>query len=132
VHSRGRSVMRLLRKTLLWSLVALLAALAVGAIYQAVATEVDQRAAFPGSGEMVDVGEHRLHMNCLGQGSPTVVLDGGLGYTSVEWSGWVQPEVAKHTRVCAYDRAGMGWSEPGPGAPDATQTADELHALLQG
>jgi pimeloyl-ACP methyl ester carboxylesterase len=124
--------MRLLRKTLLWSLVALLAALAVGAIYQAVATEVDQRAAFPGPGEMVDVGEHRLHMNCLGQGSPTVMLDGGLGYTSVEWSGWVQPEVAKHTRVCAYDLAGMGWSEPGPGAPDATQTADELHALLQG
>ncbi len=43
----------------------------------------------------------------------------------------VQPEVAKHTRVCAYDRAGMGWSEPGSGSPNATQTADELHVLLQ-
>jgi pimeloyl-ACP methyl ester carboxylesterase len=123
--------MRLLRKALLWSLVAFLAVLVIGAIYQAIATEIDQRAAFPGPGVMVDVGEHRLHLNCVGQGSPTVVLDAGLGYTSVEWSGWIQPEVTKHTRVCAYDRAGTGWSEPGPGSPNATQTAGELHALLQ-
>jgi pimeloyl-ACP methyl ester carboxylesterase len=131
VPGSGRSVMRLLRKALLWSLVALLAALVVGAIYQAIATEIDQRSAFPEPGEMVDVGEHRLHLSCVGQGSPTVVLDAGWAYTSVEWSAWVQPEVAKHTRVCAYDRAGMGWSEPEPGPPNFTQTADELHALLQ-
>jgi hypothetical protein len=114
VSSRGRRILRWSRKALLWSLVALLVALVVGAIYQAIATQMDQREAFPGPGEMVDVGEHRLHLNCLGQGSPTVVVDGGWGYTSVEWSGWVQPEVANHTRVCAYDRAGMGWSEPAP------------------
>jgi pimeloyl-ACP methyl ester carboxylesterase len=129
--SRGRSIRRWIRRVLLWSLLALLAALVIGAIYQVIATEIDQRAAFPAPGEMVDVGDHRLHMNCVGQGSPTVVLDAGWGYTSVEWSAWVQPEVAKHTRVCAYDRAGMGWSEPGPGAPDATQTTAELHALLR-
>jgi pimeloyl-ACP methyl ester carboxylesterase len=81
---------------------------------------------------MADVGEHRLHLNCMGQGSSTVVLDAGWGYTSVEWSAWIQPEVAKHTRVCAYDRAGMGWSESEPGPPNATQTAAELHTLLQG
>jgi pimeloyl-ACP methyl ester carboxylesterase len=103
----------------------------LGGSTKAIATEIDQREAFPTPGEMVDVGEHRLHLNCLGQGSPTVVLDGGWGYTSVEWSGWVQPEVANHTRVCAYDRPGMGWSEPEPGAPDATQTTAELHTLLQ-
>jgi hypothetical protein len=62
-----------------WSLVALLVALSVGAIYQAIATEIDQRAAFPGPGEMVDVGGHRLHIDCLGQGNPTVVLDAGWG-----------------------------------------------------
>jgi pimeloyl-ACP methyl ester carboxylesterase len=123
--------MRWIRKATLWSLVALLVALVIGAIYQAIATEIDQRAAFPGPGEMVDVGEHRLHMNCVGQGSPTVVLDAGWGYTSVEWSGWVQLEVAKHTRVCAYDRAGMGWSDPEPGPPNAAQTTAELHALLR-
>ena len=127
----GRSITRWLRRALLWSLLTLLVALLIGTIYQAIATQIDQRAAFPAPGEMVDVGEHRLHLNCLGQGSPTVVLDAGWGYTSVEWSGWVQPEVAEHTRVCAYDRAGMGWSEPEPGPPNATQSADELHALLQ-
>jgi pimeloyl-ACP methyl ester carboxylesterase len=131
VHNSGRRILRWIRKALLWSLVALLVALVVGAIYQAIATEIDQREAFPGPGEMVDVGEHRLHLNCLGQGNPTVLLDGGWGYTSVEWSGWVQPEVAEHTRVCTYDRAGMGWSEPGPSPLDATRAASELHTLLQ-
>jgi pimeloyl-ACP methyl ester carboxylesterase len=131
VPSSGRRLTPWIRKALLWSLVALLVALVVGAIYQAIATEVDQRAAFPGPGEMVEVGDHRLHLNCVGQGNPTVVLDGGWGYTSVEWSGWVLPEVANHTRVCAYDRAGMGWSEPGPSPPDATRVASQLHALLR-
>jgi pimeloyl-ACP methyl ester carboxylesterase len=119
------------RRGLVWILVGLLALAVIGAIYQAIATEIDQREAFPAPGEMVDVGEHRLHLNCVGQGSPTVVLDAGWGYTSVECSAWVQPEVAKQTRVCAYDRAGMGWSEPGPGAPNATQTTAELHTLLR-
>ena len=131
MHNSGRRILRWIRKALLWSLVALLVALVVGAIYQAIATEIDQREAFPGPGEMVDVGEHRLHLNCLGQGNPTVVLDGGWGYTSVEWSGWVQSEVANHTRVCAYDRAGTGWSEPGPSPLDANRVASELHTLLQ-
>ena len=126
--SRSIWLTRWLRRALLWSLLALLVTLVIRAIYQAIATEIDQRAAFPAPGEMGDVGEHRLHLNCVGQGGPTVVLDAGWGYTSVEWSAWVQPEVAEHTRVCAYDRAGMGWSEPEPGPPNATQTADELHA----
>ena len=129
--SRGRKITRWIRRALLWALLALLVALTIGAIYQAIATEIDQRSALPAPGEMVEVGEHGLHMNCIGQGSPTVVLDAGWGYTSVEWSGWAQPEVAKQTRVCAYDRAGMGWSEPEPGSPNATQTTAELHALLR-
>jgi hypothetical protein len=131
VRIRGRGIVRWIRKALLWSLAVLVVALVIGRIYQAIATEIDQRKAFPAPGEMVDVGKHSLHIRCIGQGSPTVVLDAGWGYTSVEWSGWVQPEVAKYTRVCAYDRAGMGWSEPQPAAPDATQTAAELHTLLQ-
>jgi len=131
VRNGGKRFLRWIRKALPWSLAALAVTLIVRAIYQAIATEIDQREAFPGPGEMVDVGEHLLHLNCLGQGSPTIVLDGGWGYTSVEWSGWVQPEVAEHTRVCAYDRAGMGWSEPGPSPLDATRAASELHTLLQ-
>jgi hypothetical protein len=55
-------------------------------------------------------------MRCIGQGRPTVVLDAGWGYTSVEWSAWVQPEVAEHIRVCAYDR-GNGLERARTGTP---------------
>jgi hypothetical protein len=95
---------------LVWMLAGLLALAVIGAVYQAVATEVDQRA-YPPPGEMVDVGGHRLHIDCVGQGSPTVILESGLGTMSADWAN-VQPEVAKTTRVCAYDRAGTGWSKP--------------------
>jgi pimeloyl-ACP methyl ester carboxylesterase len=107
---------------------ALLALAVAGAIYQAIATERAERA-YPPPGEMVDVGSHSLHINCVGQGSPTVLLDGGLGEWSADWV-WVQQEVSDTTRVCAYDRAGMGWSELGPEPRDAKQISSELHTLL--
>jgi pimeloyl-ACP methyl ester carboxylesterase len=78
---------------------------------------------------MVDVGGYRLHLNCQGSGSPTVVIDAGWGDWSAMWS-WVQPEVAKTTRVCTYDRAGMGYSEAGPLPRNTRQFAKELHTLL--
>ena len=77
----------------------------------------------------MDVGDHRLHIDCVGQGSPTVILESGLGTMSADWAN-VQPAVAKTTRVCAYDRAGTGWSEPGPEPRDPRQIARELHTLL--
>ncbi|WP_369138773.1 alpha/beta fold hydrolase [Modestobacter versicolor] len=81
-------------------------------------------------GELVDVGDHRLHLSCTGSGSPTVVLLGGMGETSAAW-GLVQPAVAGTTRVCSYDRAGQAWSDSAPGAKDGVQVADDLHALLR-
>jgi len=60
-----------------------------------------------------------------------VILESGTPGTSVLWSAWVQPDVAKTTRVCAYDRAGLGWSKAGPGPRDARQIASELHTLLE-
>jgi len=78
---------------------------------------------------MVDVGGHRLHIACRGEGGPTVVLDAALGNMSTHWT-WVQQELAQTGRVCAYDRAGLGWSEPGPEPRDARQVTSELHALL--
>jgi pimeloyl-ACP methyl ester carboxylesterase len=122
--------MRWIGKALLGLIVALLALAVVGAIYQAIATERAERA-YPPPGEMVDVGGHSLHINCVGQGSPTVVLDAALGDMSAQWV-WVQREVSDTTRVCAYDRAGMGWSEMGPEPRDAKQISSELHALLKG
>src|SRR4028119_710198 len=122
--------MRRIGKALLRLVVALLALAVAGAIYQAIATERAGRA-LPPPGEMVDVGGYRLHINCVGQGSPTVVLDAGSGGFSAQWVR-VQREVSGTTRVCAYDRAGMGWSEMGSEPRDAKQISSELHALLEG
>src|SRR5215216_1313636 len=120
--------MRRIWRPLLGLVVVLLVLAIVGAIYQASATELAERA-YPPPGEMVDVGGYSLHINCVGQGSPTVVLDAGLGDFSAQWV-WVQREVSDTTRVCAYDRAGMGWSEMGPEPRDAKQITGELHTLL--
>jgi len=120
--------MRRIGMALLGLVVALLVLAVAGAIYQAIATERAERA-YPPPGEMVDVGGYSLHINCVGQGSPTVVLDGGSGEWSAQWVR-VQQEVSDTTRVCAYDRAGMGWSEMGPEPRDAKQISGELHTLL--
>jgi pimeloyl-ACP methyl ester carboxylesterase len=117
-----------IRHGLVWMIVGLLALAVIGAVYQAVATEIDQRT-YPPPGELVDVGNHSLHINCVGQGSPTVILEAANGGMSAHWAR-VQQEVAETTRVCAYDRAGLGWSEPGPEPRDARQVSSELHTLL--
>src|SRR5215210_2327011 len=126
--STSRGIMRRLGKVLLVLVVALLALAVAGAIYQAIATELAERD-YPPPGEMVDVGGYSLHIRCVGQGSPTVLLDAGSGLFSAQWVR-VQREVSDTTRVCAYDRAGMGWSEMGPDPRDARQITSELHTLL--
>ena len=85
------------------------------------------RAAMPGRLYLVD--GHRMRLDCTGQGSPALVLDAGLGNDGLVWSG-VQPVLAQATRVCSYDRAGMGWSDPVPPPRDADHIADQLHSLL--
>jgi pimeloyl-ACP methyl ester carboxylesterase len=114
---------------ILLGLVALMVLLAAsGATYQAIMAAGDTKR-YPPPGQLVDVGGHHLHLHCVGQGSPTVVLDAGLGAFSLDW-GAVQPQIATSTRVCAYDRAGLGWSEPGPLPRSPQQFAAELYALL--
>jgi pimeloyl-ACP methyl ester carboxylesterase len=97
-------------------------------VYQAIATSRDA-AANPPPGRLVDVGGHRLHIWCVGEGSPTVVLESGLANRSADWD-IVQPQVATSTRVCSYDRAGIGWSDNGPEPRDSLRIAGELHMLL--
>src|SRR5215213_6165761 len=126
--STARRLMRRIGMALLGLIVVLLALAVLGAIYQAIATELAERA-YPPPGEMVDVGGYSLHINCTGQGSPTVILDAGSGLFSTQWVR-VQREVSHTTRVCAYDRAGMGWSQMGPDPRDAQQITSELHTLL--
>ena len=81
-------------------------------------------------GELVDVDGHAMHLNCTGEGSPTVVLDTGLGDSSVNVLP-VQDSIASFTRVCSYDRAGYGWSEPGPEPRTSEQIVGELATLLE-
>jgi pimeloyl-ACP methyl ester carboxylesterase len=88
-----------------------------------------QPAAPPPVGRLVDVGGYRLHLACEGEGGPTVVMEAAIGETRLLWS-LVQPGVAKMTRACVYDRAGLGWSDPSPKPRTATVMAEELHALL--
>ena len=76
------------------------------------------------------MGDHRLYLSCTGSGEPTVILEPGLGGTSAAW-GWIAPTVAAHTRVCVYDRAGRGRSEPSPTPQDGDQIATDLHTLLE-
>jgi pimeloyl-ACP methyl ester carboxylesterase len=116
------------RRGLTVALVAVVAILLSGVAYQAVATQLDRRN-HPPPGRLVDVGGYRLHLYCTGHGAPIVILDALFPGTVSNWA-WVQPEIAKTTRVCAYDRAGLGWSDRGPTPRDAAHHAQELHTLL--
>jgi len=110
-------------------LASLVLALALaGATYQWLATRRDL-ATTPPPGQLVDVGGFRLHLWCSGTGAPAVILDTGLGGSTADW-GFVQPEVARFTRVCSYDRAGMGYSDPGPSPRTARRISSELAELL--
>lgn len=84
---------------------------------------------YPPPGELHDVGGYRLHLSCTGEGAPTVILESGLCRDSLDWS-WVQPGLSEVTRVCTYDRAGSGWSDPSPRPRTSRNIAQELHQLL--
>jgi pimeloyl-ACP methyl ester carboxylesterase len=84
----------------------------------------------PPPGSLYLVNGHRMYMQCSGNGSPTIILDAGLGGDDLVWSK-VMPSLSQTTRVCAYDRAGYGWSEAVRSERDADHIADELHGLLE-
>jgi pimeloyl-ACP methyl ester carboxylesterase len=87
------------------------------------------KAKYPPPGTLVDVGGYHLHILCEGTGGPTVIMEAGLGDPSMIWE-LVRPEIAKTTRVCVYDRAGLGWSELSPKPRKAETIVEELHTLL--
>ena len=113
---------------LLYPVVAALIVGSVGGMYETAVRAHDQRA-YPAPGTLYDVGGHRLHMNCSGSGSPTVVLENGLGATSLTWTR-ITAAVSRTTRVCAYDRAGQGWSDDVGAPQDGLEVAADLHTLL--
>ena len=108
--------------------IAVLALASITATYDNIARTGDE-AAFAAPGRLYDVGGHRLHLDCHGAGSPTVVLSNSLGGVSAAWARIVRP-VAETTRVCAYDRAGQGWSDEAASPRDGIESAEDLHTLL--
>ncbi len=103
--------------------------LLAGLLYQKIGIAYDARR-YPASGNWVTLAGRRVHIHCQGTGSPTVLLESGFPGSSLGWRP-VQPEVAKFTRVCSYDRAGLGWSDPAPQPRSSLQMVQELQALLR-
>ena len=100
-----------------------------GFSYQLIASHADVQR-FPRPGHLVNAGGVRLNLYCTGLGNPTVVLDAGLADSLDSWRR-VQPEIARFTRVCSYDRAGYGYSDPGPMPRTSERIAGELHVALR-
>jgi pimeloyl-ACP methyl ester carboxylesterase len=125
----GRQLPSRAGRWLLYPVIALLGLASIGGGYQTLGEVADAKA-YPMPGQLIDVGGHRLHLSCTGSGTPTVVLEPGAGEMSSSL-GWIAPAVARDTRVCVYDRAGRGWSEPADTAQDGAQIATDLHTLLQ-
>lgn len=111
----------------------LLGALAgIGFVWERRAEQVDALR-FPPPGQRVDVGGYRLHLLCLGTAAaqrPTIVLDTLSAGSSVYWA-WIQPALAKQARVCAYDRAGFGWSDNSTHPPTLAAAVHDLESVLQ-
>jgi pimeloyl-ACP methyl ester carboxylesterase len=120
LHSRSRF-------WLVYPLLGVYAVCALGGGYETIREALDRRIIAPG--QLVDVGGHRLHLRCAGSGTPTVLLESGLGETGAYW-GWISLAVASDTRVCVYDRAGRGWSDPVSVPQDGFAVAMDLHILL--
>lgn len=126
---KNRSVLRWLGYSFGGFIVLILLLATIGATYESIESSRDLRLN-PPPGLLVDVGGHKMHLDCGGQGTPTVLLESGL---SNDWLVWfrVQPAISKLTRVCSYDRAGLGFSDPRPDQQsDSRNIAHNLHTLL--
>jgi len=119
-------------KRILLGLLGLLVMLVlVGSIYEMLGRKNAEERLLP-RGKLVDVGGRKMHIDCRGTGSPTVILEAGLGTGgTLDWT-LVHDKIAAFTRTCAYDRAGIMWSDPKNTPQRASAVADDLHALLKG
>ena len=117
-------------RTRVWLLnpvLVILVLFALGGGYEAISRATAPAVAM--RGQLVDVGPYRLHLECTGSRGPTVILEPGGGGSAASM-GLIAPAVARDSRVCVYDRAGRGWSDPAASPPDGAQIATDLHTLL--
>ena len=126
---RVSATQRSLGRAAKWLGAALVIAGLTGALCEQVGQRKD-RERLPQIGRSVDIGGRTLNIFCSGMGSPAVILDAGAGDPGYVWS-HVQPEIAKFTAACWFDRAGEGWSDPGPFPRTSEAMASELHELLR-
>lgn len=123
-----RGCLRVIIRLIRWPALLALTLAAAGYIFEAGAARGDQQR-YPPLGEHLIIEGREIHIYCVGNGSPTVILEAGVGGFSLSWQR-VQPGISRLTRVCSYDRAGMGWSQPSPGPRTPQQIVAELRALL--
>ncbi len=100
-----------------------------GLAFQSIAVALDKQN-YPPPGQLYSVNGHLMHIVCKGEGTPIVILQAG-GTADSTWWYWIQNQLATHVRVCAFDRPGMGWSEPTTEPCDALTLVGELHTLLE-
>lgn len=125
----ARNCARLFRIVFAIEVAALVIVASIGLRYERRARQ-DDAAQFHPAGQLVDIGGYRLHLYCTGSGGPTVILEHGHRATYLDWYR-VQPEIARFARVCSFDRAGYGWSDPSPRNRIPSVMADELRSALQ-
>src|SRR6202050_3740914 len=111
------------------SLILLVLVIATAGFFYENISEARDRRFNPMLGQLVDVGGYKMHIDCIGQGSPTVILDSGLRDSYISCHK-VQPQIAQFVRVCSYDRAGLGYSDSGPHPRTSKDIAGELRTLL--
>jgi pimeloyl-ACP methyl ester carboxylesterase len=116
-------------RVLQWGSVIIFILVVAGVVFQLASTASDRQNYQP-IGDILEVDNHRMHLYCVGEGAPTIILEAGGISFSLEWY-WVQQQLSATHRVCAYDRAGSGWSEPSSLPRTATQITQELNALLR-
>lgn len=115
-----------LHRKFLWGFIVLLLIFLAGIVYQNISTQQDSSKPL---GKVFKINDYQIHLYCTGSGSPTVILEAGEGGLASSW-GWIQPEVTKHTRVCSYERRGLGWSTGDNSAITLEDAAKDLHAVL--
>ena len=125
--SRSASSRPFFRRVVLILLAFVILLAVAGFLYENISEARDRRFN-PMEGQLVNVGGRKMHIDCTGTGSPVVVLDSGLGDSYLSWRK-VEPEIAKFTRVCSYDRSGLGYSDSSSRARTSQVISEELHSL---
>lgn len=117
-----------IKQVIIFLIVAITVLLVGGIIYQQLSITRDANN-YPAPGELIEVGGHRLHLHCIGEGEPTLIIDAGAADWSLSWL-TLQEDLSTLTRTCVYDRAGLGWSEAGEAPRTSDTLVRELHTLL--